>query len=447
MCGIVGLIARHGTLPFYAESLFTNLVMMDTIRGPDGTGVFGITSSGHVDSQKGNTDGYVFTRSKQYQDFKARIRDYRIVVGHNRKATVGATSAENAHPFRERHIIMVHNGTLRGTTGLKNTEVDSHAICHALADHDPVQALEKINGAYALVWYDASDKTLNLARNSERPLSLLEYPVGWCIASEAGLPAWLNNRENRKVEKIMMVPEKKILTFKLDALEKGFFEIPYEEYKTWKAPTYSSFPHHVTREEPKLPAHTFRSPTDGRVINIQSAKTSSSNPKLKAGEEVTFELEDEKVENGAEVLLGHPVFDGEKDENIIIRTVLPKGDDPMRYFGLGKEHQRNFNNKLWKAKIQHVRQMGGALVLFVHQMEPYLIVVDAQGETNEKNEVTKVLDEGCSRCQQKVSIDDVHKAIVRKKANGSWRIVCPSCLNKSISEAQERNPQLSLRAH
>jgi hypothetical protein len=187
-----------------------------------------------------------------------------------------------------------------------------------------------------------------------------------------------------------------------------------------------------------------RSQTHGDVVSISSAKCSNNNPQLKAGETIVFELDDDKEENGANVLLGYPVFDGEKDENIVVRTVLKPGDDSLRYFGLSTDTKNNFHNKLWKATIQHVRMMANVLTVYVQNMEPYLIVVDAQGEQNSKAEVAKALEAGCTKCQKPVSIDEVEKTIVRKRNDGTWRIVCPSCLQLAMKEAEENRKGKSI---
>src|SRR3990167_9577942 len=263
MCGIIGALSKHGTFSSYMQNLFTNMLRMDSIRGADSTGVFGVSAHGKVDFVKGNTDGYIFSRSKEYKKFYDRITDYKIIIGHNRKATSGTITANNAHPFHEKHIILVHNGTIANGKELATTEVDSHAIAHALADHDAVTALGKLDGAYALVWYEQSDKTLNLARNKERPLSLLNYLGAWVISSEVGLPLWLQSREDRRVDTtdkdkgIIQIPTDKILCFKLENLDKGYFEIPYEEYKRWSYPVVtpykSSFTPRVNMDSANIP--------------------------------------------------------------------------------------------------------------------------------------------------------------------------------------------------
>jgi hypothetical protein len=462
MCGIVGVISKHGTLSYYVKDLFTNMVRMDSVRGEDSTGVFGVSSSGLVDMMKGDTDGWKFTNSDAYDKFAKRIdKNYKIVIGHNRAATRGNVTPDNAHPFQEKHIMLVHNGTLRSTKGLKTTEVDSHAIAHALADHDPVQALAMLDGAYALVWYDASDKTLNLARNMERPLFILEYSMMWCIASEPGLPHWLNARQDRKMDKMQVVPTDKIWSWKLDKLDKGYFEIPYEDYKDWQkreeekarkereaTRTSYSFPHSQPsisqgpNPEPKKTqvAALFKSPGDN-VVNLTAGKTQPFKP----NDEVVFELDDERSDdNGANILLGYPVINGVMDDNIVVRVALKQNDNPLRYFGLATDKETNLVSKYWKAKVQHCRNISGIWTVFAHDFRPHLFLEDAQGSQYEEKEVAEAVKAGCSKCSGPMTIEDVPSGIARKKADGKWRIVCPKCLNHAVQEASQRKPHLTV---
>ena len=441
MCGIVGIISKHGSFPFFTEKLFVNLLRGDTIRGDDSTGVFGVTKNGHSDILKGNTDGYLFTRTKQYQKFEKRIgHEYRIIVGHNRSATFGEVTAENAHPFREKHIVLVHNGTIHNKDQLnKEVEVDSHAICYALAEHDPVSAMGKIDGAYALVWWDESDRSLCMARNSQRPLYVVDYDSVYIICSEPGLPIWLNARDNRKANKIEEVPTEKIIVLKLDSISKGFFEVPYEEFKYWKQPKEEkTYP--IVRPVQSIPHfQKTRSRNDSNVVDLTAhSKPSHPFPPIKTGDEIFFKLEDSQETDGVEVLIGHPMFDDIVDENIFVRIVLPKDITQQ-------ELLRHFDNEYYKGIVQYFRSIQGMPVIFVHDFEPYDRGEDGAGNSVDNKALEDAVKVGCNKCSKALTVDEAKKGIARRRKNGSWRLVCPACLEKSISTAMEAKPGVNFR--
>ena len=57
MCGIVGLISKNKSgFEHWSSSLFTQLLQMDSIRGKDSTGVFGVDQQNKIDLLKGDTN-------------------------------------------------------------------------------------------------------------------------------------------------------------------------------------------------------------------------------------------------------------------------------------------------------------------------------------------------------------------------------------------------------
>lgn len=173
MCGIVGFVNLNlSPVNFAQEKFFTDALYYDTLRGWDSTGVVFVKDKGVIQKYKKAVSGCEFIQLRKYNKMIKSISGVKFAIGHNRAATVGTIIDETAHPFTFGNITMVHNGTLDFNNGLDvpSLEVDSAEIAHALSLRPAKEVLEAIRGAFALVWYDADDKTINFARNKERPL-------------------------------------------------------------------------------------------------------------------------------------------------------------------------------------------------------------------------------------------------------------------------------------
>ena len=190
MCGIVGVVSKHTNGLSNPEiDMFENMLFVDTMRGWDSTGVFGVDHLGNVGIAKAAMHGPDFICTDEFKVFKrAAVKDGVFVVGHNRAATRGSVTDDNAHPFYvDDKVVLVQNGSWKGShKHIKDVEVDSHAIAHLLADNADVEdAMKQVNAAYALVWYNVETEELCLLRNHERPLYIAEFMhSGFMFASE-----------------------------------------------------------------------------------------------------------------------------------------------------------------------------------------------------------------------------------------------------------------------
>lgn len=199
MCGIIG-VACSGAMGIPQKEFFQSLLFHDVVRGHHATGIAAIdTHTKQIQIAKAAVPSPLFLDSQESNELFAHKHNFNIYIGHNRYATSGdKTKDEYAHPFHHGDIVGVHNGSLRDQTLLEDHRefvVDSENIFYHMDIHGLDDTLTKLNGAFALVWYDSSDNSLNFIRNSERPLAVAKLSGNvWVWASEIGMLRWLVKR-------------------------------------------------------------------------------------------------------------------------------------------------------------------------------------------------------------------------------------------------------------
>lgn len=145
----------------------------------------------------------------------------RVLAFHTRHATKGIKTRENTHPFRMENLILAHNGTLTNDYALNNKyfEVDSVAIAHYLDQpaNTPQGLVDKVRGAYALMWLDFRGGTLNFLRNKERPLVFAENDDMIIWASTSSVIGALTAEYNLGFQEIVELPEYVHLQFEISS--------------------------------------------------------------------------------------------------------------------------------------------------------------------------------------------------------------------------------------
>lgn len=209
MCGIVAIISKRPTYGFTGPEVdaFKTMLLVDSLRGEDSTGIFAVESNGNVHIAKEASHSGVFIQSQEMDAIRGQmIKNGWVIAGHNRKATRGSINDKNAHPFwKDDKVVLLHNGTFNGDHKKHaDTEVDSEAIAHLLASHEPdqvEQVFNKIDAAYATMWYDVRNQTFNVLRNTQRPVWFMNAQHCWILASEPDFIEFAMKREKLLPEK------------------------------------------------------------------------------------------------------------------------------------------------------------------------------------------------------------------------------------------------------
>jgi asparagine synthetase B (glutamine-hydrolysing) len=295
MCGIIGFVSgRKSGASAQEIKAVRDLFIAGEVRGTD--------SAGLLWAEKGYRKGAEAIKMYYDKDVVSpsalrtkalwgAMTDSLFILGHNRAATLGAVTQELAHPFAFGYVSGVHNGTvLAWKTALKDhitdAEMDSMAIMEALNSVDSdtssvVEVLEKIEGgAYALAWADNRTKTINLARNADRPLALAYTKTGGLFfASELRMLEWVLERNHIKADWSGNMEVHTLIKIPYDG-----GEATVEDYSS-KIPVYTSYQDYYQQGRSMYPDQRlwedvweeleddltpFRSPSQGNTMTIPS---------------------------------------------------------------------------------------------------------------------------------------------------------------------------------
>lgn len=256
MCGLVGVVTGKHMVKY--EKYLKQALIVDVVRGVHSTGVASCGQGSFAYAKKA-INSLDFVDMKCFADLlrTASVNKSGALLGHNRAATVGKVNNVNAHPFEAGNIVGMHNGTLRKYTKLEDNSfvTDSECLINHIQQHGIKDALCKIEGAYALVWYDADADKVYMVRNNDRPLWLGRVKDEDTIlyASEPGMLNWIAQRTDHKLDKVWQPEENQLVTFDLSKNEKVAqptvrkLKIVSEYPAPVTTPNYSGLPHYGNR--------------------------------------------------------------------------------------------------------------------------------------------------------------------------------------------------------
>lgn len=217
MCGIIG---AAGNLDGKDDKIVKTLLHLDALRGEHSTGLATVQrNTGDVKVVKQVGGPWELIDGRGWGTAFNRLN--RVLIGHNRFATQGKIIRKNAHPFDLETLVGVHNGTIRNKHKfLDHTQfdVDSENILYHIEQEGLDDFLEKVDGAYALVWWDKIEETLNFLRNKERPMYLAQSEDGSRLywASEAWMLQIATSREGVKIGEIHSTAEDMHYSFHIE---------------------------------------------------------------------------------------------------------------------------------------------------------------------------------------------------------------------------------------
>jgi len=276
MCGLVGVA---GDINHKVRSAFQDMLVMDVLRGPHSTGIATVDPQAATSIAKAAMLPTDLMQTKAYKD--ALFGSLVLMMGHNRFATTGKVNTPNAHPFEHGDVIGMHNGTLKNWVntleGHKDFDVDSDCLIHNLSYRDHKVLFEKLEGAFAVTWYDQADHKFYMIRNKERPLvtwltkdakTLFYASESWMIAGAA------DRRGVELANQPMDLPIGKLLSFELPEKANAGLGKPlargFKMYEPPKACSYDYYNQYGSNVRSLPPAHSKFSSRVGTRVSFRA---------------------------------------------------------------------------------------------------------------------------------------------------------------------------------
>lgn len=228
MCGLFG-----GVSNFLNDTEIENIRTLGAISFPRGEDSVGLSWCHQGNNRMFNPNSLKYGLDKVVSDpygylfhpktvsFLKGLNSVKAIIGHNRQATVGEITKDNAHPFRVGDIVGAHNGTIHSIKPTDGT-TDSQELFTRISKNGLKSTLSELKtGAYALAFFDMKDHTLNLIRNDERPLWIMHTsskPGTVYFASEKRFLDYLSAGSNIVYDTPYLITSGSLYTFDLKSM-------------------------------------------------------------------------------------------------------------------------------------------------------------------------------------------------------------------------------------
>lgn len=441
MCGLVG---AAGDIRYDEKVAFRHLLFLDHMRGPHSTGVAtAIRKTNNVHLYRSIGHPFNIFEDKKFSEQQNGIYsgDPKMMMGHNRFATVGKIVPSNAHPFRHGDIVGAHNGTLDqlGINNLDNVddfEVDSEAIIFNINKNGFENTIDRLHGAWALTWYDKKLETLHFIRNDQRPLfyrlSSDKKTIFWG-SEEWMLSVALQKSKIFNPSEAKLFETNRLYTIGLDGLNKLEIDISKKEYKGFTPPP-PKIHHVVSQGNMKSGGMSHRTSSSTNPFTSHANTDSDklmSNIKEKEyqylqnniGSEVSFYFA--TYQDNDEYLSGWPMYIGPNSQyfNIPIRVYINSKNANYKEWKTGGV-QKTYKANLKQAKVSadgHYYILLDMRTIKLEEkrnkvvsiMERFKASVDKLettkgfiGQEMSKDEFIKKTCNGCAYCSADISWED-----------------------------------------
>jgi len=208
MCGIVG-ISKKIAQKSVTDEILQGLISLE-YRGYDSSGIAILNQNSDIELEKVVDGPSAIKKTAMFEV------DTFVGIGHNRWATHGKATIQNAHPHTTNKVALVHNGTIDNfselKSGLKNKgykffgESDTEVISVLMTSHIDgglggemageiafLKTLNDLKGAFALAVIVAGEQNKLYFAKKHSPLLIGRGEGDYCIASDVvAFPKWVS---------------------------------------------------------------------------------------------------------------------------------------------------------------------------------------------------------------------------------------------------------------
>ncbi len=433
MCGIWGMVSKHSTGLIDSEIKHMRfLSIITSLRGAHSTGYMSaryreLKSPEIVfDHIKSIGSPYTLWGQKTFPEWLKKQTNTLCLVGHGRHATAGEINDANAHPFKVGPITFLHNGTINYGLNVPKGATDSETVAKAFVDIGVKETLKKIMGAYVFVWLDSRDNTLNIVKNYQRPLHVLEEKNCIYFASEEGFLELFKERELSFANKTSTIEKVKEYEWLKWDLENRCYLTPENVSKECSVTSYSHTP----------PPPTVKPSNVALLVPKKNANTEYSFYDAFKGKDVVFYVSEvETSPNGRiHTFSGSTISEGSEEEYPVLFRTQNKGEflDLMNskvlegYVNGRQKHKGMMYLSIKTKSIEEVE------LLYTTKDDKTITLAD--GMTITKADWKQLAVQNCDSCLEPVDIEDAEYTIVRKTNTGSDRLLCGHCTHISLME-------------